>query len=622
MIQLTRKLFSLLPDHDGWKIAALILMMLLTALLELIGIGLLPLFVASLTQPDQILQIPQLQGLFNRLNIRNFESLLYFGVALLAVVFIIKNCYVIFYQYVESRYLWNRYKVISSSLFSRYMQAPYTFHLQKNSSLILRNVTEEGRFLVNNVLSSILKLVMNLILTLTIVTLLLYTDPLITATIVFLIGGLGSLVIYHSRIRLTDYGKRANTARGEMIRNVTEGIDGLKDIRVLKKEKWFSGRFSEQVRHYSTLQARFTVIMYSNHPLMETFAIIGMLMIVLFLHWKGTASAEMLALLTLYAAALVRMLPAIREIFRDLNNLSYYSYSVEPIYDDLQQMDQQESDISQQMQEKKYSYSKEERAETKDTTSSFKKSIQFQQVSYRYPDADSDSIQNATFEIMRGELIGISGSTGAGKTTLIDLLLGLLQPHTGSIMVDGMNLQEYLFTNQDPIGYIPQFIFLMDDTLKHNIAIGIPDDQIDEKKLSRAVQLSQLSSVVKALPEGLETMTGEHGVRFSGGQRQRIGIARAIYHQPNLLIMDEATSALDSETERDVMESVMNLRGEHTILMITHRTSTMEQCDRILEIEEGQVRVHNSYRTFLKNVTVGIPFKDKIKNEETGKKNG
>jgi len=630
MIDTVKKLFSLLPEHDGWKLSVLLIMMVLGALLELIGIGLLPAFVAILTHPEELLAIPQLSGIFEFLGVNDFESLLYFGIALLAVVFISKNSFVIFYRTIEARYLWNRYKIISSNLFSEYMRAPYTFHLDNNSSVILRNVTEEGRYLVNNVLSSILKLTMNLILAGTIIALLLFADPFITALIILFIGGVGGTLVYLSRNLLSEYGKRANFARGEMIRNVNEGIGGLKDIRVLKREGWFENRFMNQVREYTTLQKRFSVILYSNQPIMETFAVLGMLMIALILHLQGVGTERMITLLTLFAAAIVRMLPAIREIFRDVNNLSYYSYSVLPIHTDLSTLkkhrikdeafhsDGEEltkdpksdsaSDGEELTKDPKFKPASDDENLTKDlkfkpasddenltkdpkheavstgNTFRLQKSIEFKNVSYRYPNSDKFAIEHVSFSINKGEMIGITGSTGAGKTTIIDLLLGLLKPQKGSITIDGVDLERYLKKRKDPIGYIPQFIFLSDDTLERNIAFGLPDDQIDAERLNRAIELSQLRNVVAGLPDGIKTMIGEQGVRFSGGQRQRIGIARALYNDPDLLIMDEATSALDSDTEGEIINAVENLRGKLTILMITHRTGTMKNCDRVIEV--------------------------------------
>ena len=593
MIQLTRKLFSLLPDGDGWKLFILLLFMGFTALLELVGIGLLPIFVAILANPDYVLELPYLSEVFIYLSIYDFGGLLYFGVTVLAATFIVKNLFIILYRYIEAKYLWNRYKLISSKLFEEYMNAPYTYHLNKNSSLILRNITEEGRLLVQNVLSSILKLTMNLILASAIILLLMLADVLISLIIFVFIGGLGGIIVVASRNRLTRYGKRSNFARGEMIRNINEGIGGIKDIRVLKRESWFVSRFVNQVREYTNLQTKFNVVLYSNHPIMETFAVLGMLLIAILLYSQGAETERMITIMTLFGAALVRMLPAIREIVRDVNNLSYYGYSVYPIYDDfksLKELSASETPAQPNIKQSKQSSAKH-----------LQESIEFQKVSYRYPNSDLDVLNSISFTITKGTLTGLAGGTGAGKTTLVDLMLGLLKPDNGSILFDGVDLNVYLKNRTSPIGYIPQIIHLSDDTLERNIAYGLPDHLIDKKMLNRAVDLAQLRKVVNQLPDGMQTKIGEKGIRFSGGQRQRIGIARALYLNPDLLIMDEATSSLDEETESEIIRSIEELRGELTILMITHRSSSLKYCDSIIAIEEGNLQGYSTYDEYIMN---------------------
>jgi ATP-binding cassette, subfamily B, bacterial PglK len=570
--------------------------MLLSTVLELVGIGLIPAFVSVLTNPDYLLEMSQLSYIWEAFGVDDFESLLIFGIAALAIVFMIKNLFIIFYRYIEARYIWNRYKLISGNLFREYMKAPYTFHLEKNSSLILRNVTEEGRFLVNNVLSSLLKLSMNIILTIAIISLLFYVDAIITVTIFLLVGGIGGLLIYASRKKLSLYGEQAGNSRAEMIRNVNEGIGGLKDIRVLKREDWFINRFIFQLNRYTNSTSKYSIIVHSNQPIMETFAVLGMLSIVWILNYQGVAVDQMIAIMTLFGAAIIRLLPATREMVRDLNNLNYYGYSVHPIYDDFSDLQNQRNKRNKK-REDSGSITKKEHGEEK--TGRLRSEIRFENISFRYPNTETDVIKNLDFFIPKGKMIGITGSTGAGKTTLIDLILGLLKPNQGVITFDGIDLETYMENQKNPIGYIPQFIYLSDDTLRRNIAFGIPDEKIDSGRINKAIQLAQLTSVVDQLPDGLNTLIGEQGVRFSGGQRQRIGIARALYHDPDVLIMDEATSSLDTDTESEIIEAVEKLRGDLTILMITHRTSTMKYCDTILQINNGNIRTFKNYQEYI-----------------------
>ncbi len=597
MIQLTKKLFSLLPKEDGWKLLVLLLFMGVAAILELIGIGLLPLFVAIIANPEYVLESPYLQDILIYLSIDDFEGLLYYGVVLIAITYVTKNLFIIFYRYIEAKYLWNRYKLISSKLFQEYMSAPYTYHLNKNSAIIIRNVTEEGRLLVNNVLSSILKLTMNFILATCIIVILMLADFLTSLVIFVFIGGAGGFLALTSRNRLTLYGKRSNKARGEMIQNINEGIGGIKDIRVLKRESWFVSRYLNQLREYTSLQTKFNVVLYSNQPIMETFAVLGMLIIAILLYQQGTEMEVMITIMTLFGAALVRMLPAIREIVRDINNLSYYGYSVYPIYDDFKTLKEHAGPEKESTSEQ---YSKFKNTGQKESIR-LQEKIEFQNVTYRYPNSDRDVLRNANFTLLKGTLTGITGETGVGKTTLVDLLLGLLKPVEGKILFDGVELDTYLKNREAPIGYIPQFIHLSDDTLERNIAYGLPTHQIDERLLNRAIDDAQLRKLVNELPDGLQTMIGEKGIRFSGGQRQRIGIARALYLNPDLLIMDEATSSLDKETESEIMRSFQKLRGDMTLLMITHHLSSLRLSDSVISIENGKIYEFSSYEDYMLN---------------------
>lgn len=597
MMQLIKKLFSLLPDGDGWKLLVLLLLMVASALLELLGIGMLPIFVAILANPDYVLNTPYLSKIFITFNITDFGGLLYLGAITLGTTFIFKNIFIIFYRYIESKFIWNRYKLISSKLFKKYMNAPYTYHLNKNSALIIRNVTEEARLLVSNVLSSILKLAMNLILSLAIAFMLMFTEFLISLVIIVFVGGIGGFLAFATRKRLHLYGKRSNEARGEMIQNINEGIGGIKDIRVLKRESWFVSRFINLVREYTNLRIKFNVILFSNQPIMETFAVFSMLLIAVLLYNQGVQVERMITIMTLFGAALVRMLPAIREIVRDFNNLSYYGYSVYPIYDDFKSLEKLSTDEAPDE-----SFNDDYNKQTiPNNNNLLQESIEFRNVSFRYPNSNRDVLKNINFTISKGTLTGLAGGTGAGKTTIVDLMLGLLKTEEGTIMVDGVELETYLKTRSSPIGYIPQFIHLSDDTLERNIAYGLPDHLINKQMIHRAVDLAQLREVVNQLPDGMQTVIGEKGVRFSGGQRQRIGIARALYHNPDLLIMDEATSSLDEEIESEIIKSIEQLRGELTILMITHRTSSLKHCDSVIFIEDQKLKSYSSYNEYILN---------------------
>lgn len=573
----------MLPDGDFWKLGFLILLMIITSLLELVGVGLIPVFVAILADPDRLLERPELLWLWEWTGVDDFESLFFFGTGALVVIFLFKNIYITFYHYVEGRYIWKRYEYISGKLFRSYMNAPYTFHLNRNSSIILRHVTEEGRYLANQVLGPMLKLLMNFIIMGGLLLLLLWVEPVISLIVFVVIGGVGGLFIWLLRNRMSGIGERANMARSEMIKFVNEGLEGIKEIRVLKRESWFVGRFVSKLRDFVHSQTFFTVVVHSNKPVTETVAVVGMLVIAVYLYLQGHSVESMITTMALFGAATVRMLPSMREIMRDINNLRYYSYSVTPIYEDVLSLNAGGEKVSRGLEF--------DRTESRivETSLRFEREIRFENVSFTYPEARVKTVRDLTFTIRKGEVAGLAGATGAGKTTIVDLMLGLLKPQQGTITFDGINWTRYLSEHPHGIGYIPQSIFLIDDTLEHNIAFGLPDSSIDFNRIEECVRLAQLSGFVEGLPDGIHTVVGERGVRLSGGQRQRIGIARGLYHDPEILIMDEATSALDHRTEDEILSAIEQYREERTIIIITHRLSTLKLCNTIWFLENGRI---------------------------------
>lgn len=585
MIKICKKIWFLLPQGDGWKILMLVLMMLAASVLEMAGIGLIPVFVAILADPDRLLAMTELSWLWERAGVTDFESLFFFGSAALGGIFVLKNGYLVLYHYLEGRFLMNRYYHISGSLFEDYMNAPYTFHLNRNSSVTLRNVTEEGRFLVNQVMAPMLKLTMNAITILAILILLMWVEPAISILAILIIGGVGGLFVWLLRNKLSIVGEQANLARVDMIKSVNEGIGGLKDIRVLRREPWFVHKFLSQLRGYTDSQTFFLAVAHSNKPVTETVAVTGMLAIAITLYLQGNSIESMITIMSLFGAAAVRLLPALREVMRDINNVRYYSYSVAPIYEDFSQL----RNIG--VNEGSHAENVHSGGTSRDTESPdrLEQEIRFENVSFSYPGSRVEAVSNISFTVPKGSITGLAGSTGAGKTTVVDLMLGLLHPQEGTITFDGVGLASILRQRRDPIGYVPQHIFLSDDTLERNIAFGIPADEIDAVRVNEAIRLAHLTEVVEALPEGVQTVIGERGVRLSGGQRQRIGIARALYHDPDVLILDEATSALDQRTEEEVMSAIEGLRGDRTLILITHRLTTLEICDTIWFLDQGRI---------------------------------
>jgi len=594
MIDYVKKILYLLPSGDKFKIFVLFMMMFIAALFEVVGIGMIPVFVSIIATPEMVLNHAWAGPLLLSLNITEAGELLIYGACVLIGIFICKNTYLLMYKYAEARFLWKRYVFVGSSLFKKYMTAPYEFHLNRNTSELLRNVTQEARYIVKNVMSSYMILAMDFILIVVIFSMLLIVEPFITLITIILLGGGGGLFLKFIRNKTQEYGKTAQSDRGMMIQSVNEGLGGFKDATVLNRQKWFYKKFHYHIQRFSRSQTFKEVASVANKPFIETIAVTGMLLIALVLYLQGRGLEVVLPILTLFGIATIRLLPAIQRSAGAITTLRYYLYTIDPVYSDSKYLFEANHSKSEQINRKRIKADREYALK-------LQRCIKFEAVSYAYPNSDLQAVKDISLCIQKGESVGFVGASGAGKTTLVDILLGLLKPQEGNIFVDDTDIYSNLPGWQKNIGYISQFIFLIDDSIKRNIAFGLPDHEIDEIKLNNAIKASQLSELIENLPEGVNTVVGEHGTRLSGGQRQRIGIARALYNNPQVLIMDEATSSLDNTTERFVIEAIDNLKGERTILTIAHRLTTVKNCDHIFFMKNGRVIDQGSYDQLIEN---------------------
>jgi ATP-binding cassette, subfamily B, bacterial PglK len=581
-----RKLIYILPKGDTYKIAILFLLMMVAAGLEVVGIGMIPAFVAIVANPEGILGTAWLQPIFEFLSITSPRDLLIWGAFALVGIFIIKGGYIITYAYFEARFIFNRRYQISHRMMSSYMQAPYTFHLQRNTAELLRNITGEVNVVINVVVTNILSMAKEGIMAASILVFLFTVEPLITLMIILLsLMGSGSFILM-IRKKLKIYGLDELNRRQEMIKAVNQGLGGIKDARVLNREKEFIEKFRIQALKSTRLMALLRFIKQIPKPIVETTAIVGMLLISVILVWQGRSMEMIIPILTLFAMATVRLMPSIQTLSSMYTNLRYNLVSLDPIYNDLKELEEYSTQLIEDRKSKK--------------RVKLNYQIDIENLSYRYPGSDEQAMNNVSLTIPKGSAVAFVGPSGAGKTTMVDLLLGLLEPEEGAIKVDGVDIQGNLSAWQRNIGYIPQSIYLADETLRSNIAFGLPENEIDDDKVMEAVKLAQLHEMVNRLPDGLDTYVGEQGTRISGGQRQRVGIARALYHNPEVLVMDEATSALDNITEKHITEAIDALKGDRTIIMIAHRLTTVKNCDTLYFMKEGKIVQKGSYDELVK----------------------
>ena len=568
MIQKIRMIFN---RTQKIKFVVLFCMLFAGSVLELMGVSLILPFVQLVMDTDGTDNA--LFQWFGRLvgAESQRELLIWLGLLLIAV-YLIKNTYLLFAKYVQLRFVFNNRLELSGRLMRNYMKKPYPFHLEKNSSEILRSVTSDVNNLYELVMD-VIDLVSNLLIIAMLAVYLLYTDVVITLVVAALLGLCSYFYFAIMRKRTVDYGKQNQIYNGKMIQAVNQALGGIKEIKVLARENYFVRAYEENGRYYASSLKKSQF--YRNEPkyLIETVCVCGVLVKL----QMGADVQELVPQLSVFAMAAFRLLPSVNQVNNLLNGILFLKPSIDRIYEDLQEAGAKKNE---RPPERDY-----RRLPAADA-------VRFEHVTFRYPGTEKEILSDLSVELPLKKSIGLVGSSGAGKTTFMDLLLGLLSPDQGRICYGDSDIRDCPDAWGHKLGYIPQSIYLADDTIRRNVAFGIPDSEISEAKVRRALEEAQLLEFVDGLDDGLDTMVGESGVRLSGGQRQRIGIARALYQQPEILVLDEATSALDTETEQAVMEAVERFRGRCTLLMIAHRTSTLENCDQIYRLEDGKL-----YRT-------------------------
>ena len=575
-----RPLFS---RRDKLLYLSLLGLMAIGALLEVLGIGVLPAFVAVLAIPEKVAKYPPVDRLIDHLGISLGPQLLMLGSVALLIVFILKNAYMVFLYYIQFRVVEYHRARLASRLFKAYIYAPYLFHLKRNSAELLRNVNSETMEIIQGVITPFLSMILGVFFTaLTMVLLLAVTPGIAVVGLLFL--AIGSFCFFSVvKKKLTYYGKTAIEERKEVIRTVNQGFGAIVDARLFGRESTLLKAFDRSVSNFARVVRLRQVIQNSSSNILEVIAVFGMLIVLVFLLHTGIVLDVLIPTLTLYAAATLRLKQSIGQIVGALSSIRFSTPSIMNVVDDLEQLGAL--------------YRRRKKVTETNTSLTFTNTIELRDVSFTYPDQDHAVLKDISLSIQRGESIAFVGSTGCGKSTLINLILGFIPPKSGEILVDGSDIQQNLTAWYRLIGYVPQNIFLLDDTIQNNIAFGIPSHEIDKHRLWESIRMAQLESFVRESPQGLDTLVGERGVRISGGQRQRIGLARALYYNPEIIILDEATAALDNKTEFLLMQALSTLEkgNGRTFIIVAHRLTTVKNCDRIYLLEGGYIRAVGNF---------------------------
>ncbi len=576
-----KKLLMLFNKKEKKRLLVLFFMMIVAAIFETIGIGMIVPVVGVLTNPGIIKDQAALSYLFNLFNFQSTSAFIVFTVVVLLAVFVLKNLYLLFFNYAQIRVILNQQVKLSRRLFKEYLTKPYTFHLQRNTAELLRNVNSEVSRVFNGIIISGFQLFTELLVTTFILLLLLVTAPIATITASILLGGSVFLFFRFFRKKISYMGAEQQKLSSSMIKWVNQGLGASKEVKVSGREDFFINAYTNKSQISANNNRYMSILNQVPRIFIETLLVAIILITMLIIVFQDMNTTNLVSTMALFAMAAFRLMPSITRIVALITTIRYSQPALTIVYKDL--FLNKEQAISANINSNNEIVKKDRSDRT------FIDSIQLSDVSFRYPNQKEFSVKDVSLTIPIGHSVAFIGESGAGKTTLVDIILGLFRPEKGSIYVDDKNLFDQKALWQQKIGYIPQSIFLSDDSIRANVAFGIEADEIDDDEVWRALDQAQLKEFVEGLPKKLEASVGERGVRLSGGQRQRIGIARALYHNPEILFMDEATSALDNETEKEIMKAIDGLKGEKTLIIIAHRLTTIENCDIVFRLNKGRL---------------------------------
>ena len=579
-----RNALHLISAREKLHLYLLFAALVIVAGVDIVGIASIMPFMAVVSDPSVIETNRWLKLIYDFFGFTSVDSFLFFLGMMVFGLLVFGNAAKALTNWATLRYDNRLYASLSHRLLGSYLMRPYDFFLNRNSAEMGKNVLSEVRTVIAGILSPGMDVLSNVMLVFCILTLLMAVNPFIALTIAVVLGGAYGMIYLFARRHLTNIGRTQVEANALKFKAASEALGGIKDLKILGMEHAFLKRFKIHAQRHAHANATSGVIAQLPHYALETIAFGGILLIVLFF-LGSKESSKIVPLLALYAFAGYRLLPALQVIFASISNIQYNSPGLEVLVRDM-------------------SYG--ETATDHDLALAtsrnlpplpLRRELALRNVTYSYPGVETPVIDGIRLTITRNSCVGFVGGTGSGKTTAVDLIIGLLCPTSGQLLVDGTEISgEYISRWQHNLGYVPQHIFLCDDTITRNIAFGIPEDSIDMEAVVRASRIAKLQAFIEdELPDGFETVIGERGVRLSGGQRQRIGIARALYRDPEVLIMDEATSALDGVTEAAVMEALHALAAEKTIIIVAHRLTTVKDCDVIYLMEHGRIASQGTY---------------------------
>lgn len=570
-----RKLWYIFDRRQKVQLLGLMMLILIGTILETLGVTVIVPFIETIMYPQKVMGNEYVQLISKNLNIRSAEQFIILMAGFLIVVYICKNLYLICMYGVQFRFVYKNQRRLSNDLITCYLNQPYAFHLKHNSAELQNNIYNEVESFFNTVLYMI-NVITDATVCIALIIVLFVTDKSITIGVAVLLSVF--ILVFYRRFRKEIYRLGIERKQGseDSFKAIQHSLGGIKEIKILGRETYFQKRYDEA--YYKFVEAKRKVNTYSMSPkpLMESICVAGLLIVVSLKIYSGVDIEYFIPTLSVFALAVIRILPSTSRLASNINNVLFGMASINAVYEDFNEMkalNQNEAEVDKNEDSRVY----------------LTKNIKVEKLNFAYEGSQGNVLENVSLTIPKNKSVAFVGPSGAGKTTLVDIILGVLDYQSGSIQIDNTELKECKTGWQKKIGYIPQNIYILDESIKRNIAFAVDECEIDEERMWSAIEQAQLNEFIQSLPDGIDTEIGERGARISGGQRQRIGIARALYHNPDVLVLDEATSALDYETESAVMEAIDALNGSKTLIIIAHRLSTIENCDMVYRVENGKV---------------------------------
>lgn len=573
-----KKILSILDKQQKTRIAGLMIMILIGGILETAGVSLVLPLVSAILDEQTFAQNEWVIYFTNVFHIENTRTFIYILLFALMAMFVIKNAYLVLLTYVQSAFVNRNRSRSTKNLLSQYLHRPYEYYLYAETSIILRTIYGDMDNIFN-LLMQCMNLAAECVVSVCLGLFLLFIDFKMMLLVIVLLLGVTIFITKIIKPKLHAIGEHSRESQGTLYKWILQSVSGIKDVKVLNKEAFFTEKYRISATDYAEDQIKNNVLTNLPRLLIETVAIVGILGYVAFSMMAGVETSTLLPLITAFALAAMRLLPSVNRVNTYMANISYYESALDYIYENVNVLQLRE-------QERLDEYERTHKIEMQIT---LKDKIELKNICYRYPNTEKDIFYHANMTIPVGKSVGVVGASGAGKTTIVDVLLGLLELQNGTITSDGTNIFDNYGGWLAHVGYIPQTIYMLDDSIRNNIAFGVKEEDIDDARVWEVLEQAQMKTFVEELPDKLDSQIGERGVRISGGQRQRLGIARALYHDPELLIFDEATSALDNDTETAIMEAIDTLHGQKTMVIIAHRLRTIENCDMIYEVKDGKI---------------------------------